>query len=66
MIGYHEKPTLLIMHCTCFLDDAEVHWVQELAGEYFPDFHVESISMDTAVDSVLGDLCEGDSLTHLT
>ena len=39
------------------------HWVDALAPELLPEFHIVSLSMDTASDGVLGNML-GSSFEH--
>jgi hypothetical protein len=64
--GYHEKPTLFVLHMFSGRRRAMDchHWVESLAPILMPEFHVVSLSMDTAIDPWLGNLLEGDSFAH--
>jgi hypothetical protein len=40
------------------------YWIEALAPTMLPEYHVVSLSMDTAIDHQLGNLLEGASLDH--
>ena len=65
--GFHEKPTLFVLHMFSGrrrADDCH-EWVERLATEFFPHLNVVAISMDTAVHGQLGDLLSGHNFDHL-
>ena len=64
--GYHDKPTLFVLHMfSGRRRDFDCHyWIEALAPIMLPEYHVVSLSMDTAIDHQLGNLLEGASLDH--
>ena len=66
VLGYHDKPTLFVLHMfSGRRRDFDCHyWVEALAPTMLPEYHVVSLSMDTAIDHQLGNLLEGASLDH--
>eukprot|EP00435_Cladocopium_sp_Y103_P067591 s210_g30.t1 len=65
--GYGSKPTLFILHMfSGRRRENDCHdMVFKLASQYFPDFDVLPLSVDTAVDPLLGDLSTGPNFTVL-
>eukprot|EP00435_Cladocopium_sp_Y103_P037818 s2577_g10.t1 len=59
--GFGPRPTLFILHMFSGrrrVDDCH-DYIMKLASEFFPDFDVFPVSMDTAIDSFLGVLSDG-------
>lgn len=67
VVGFHEKPTLFVLHMfSGRRRAADCHdWIERLAAEYFPHLHVVAVSMDTAVHGQLGDLLSGPNFDRL-
>jgi hypothetical protein len=65
-MGYHEKPTLFVLHMLSGRRRALDchHWIETLAPVLLPEYNVISLSMDTAIHPQLGNILEGTSLTH--
>ncbi len=66
VMGYHEKPTLFVLHMFSGRRRALDchHWIETLAPVLLPEYNVISLSMDTAIHPQLGNILEGTSLTH--
>eukprot|EP00435_Cladocopium_sp_Y103_P026565 s3814_g6.t1 len=67
IVGLGSRPTLLVLHLFSGRRRSnDCHdLVKKLASVYLPDFDVMSISVDTAIDSSLGDLSSGKSFSLL-
>lgn len=66
VLGYHEKPTLFVLHMFSGRrrDFDCHHWIEVLAPTMLPEYHVVSLSMDTAIDHQLGNMLDGASFDH--
>ena len=63
VVGLSDKPTLFVLHMFSGRRRAYDchHWIEQLAPILLPEFNVVSLSMDTAIDSELGNMLSGPS-----